>query len=83
MSRRSRVQISDLAPAFAAAARTNAGVGSEARPPGSHAAISVSMPTVRATRDDLERLAPLVVETADALSASIGRRAVVDQEEDR
>ena len=47
------------------------------------AAISVSMPTVRATRDDLERLAPLVVETADALSANIGRRAVVDQEEDR
>ena len=47
------------------------------------AAISVSMPTVRAARDDLERLAPLVVETADALSASIGRRAVVDQEEDR
>jgi DNA-binding IclR family transcriptional regulator len=42
------------------------------------AAISVSMPTVRATHDDLERLAPLVVETADALSAHIGRRAAVN-----
>jgi len=42
------------------------------------AAVSVSAPTVRLTRDDLPRLAPLVQATAAALSAHIGYRPTDD-----